>query len=144
MTDLFGRNAAAIQLPLTGDTAILSWSGTVIASATSIMIAAGQSIANKHTLGNLNAVIVPGMPNVSISLGRILFPIDAPSVFALPGWKACNPASLTISFSTCSAGSGLSFLITGAVVASYQLQAEAESTTVMDSLNIQALQIFLA
>lgn len=144
MSDIFGRQAANITAPITADTGVLVWGGTIIASATNLSLAANQPVTLRRTIGNKNAVIIPGMPSCSMQMSRLLIPVDATTLFGLPGWQACFPASITVAFSTCSLGTGISFRLDGATVNSYVISAEAEGTTVLDQVSLSALQLSLA
>jgi hypothetical protein len=144
MADLFGRLASNIQPPITGDLATILWSGTVIGSATNLSISASQPISYRRTLGNKYATIIPGQPQVSLNMSRLVLSVDATSLFSLAGWQACNPASITVSFASCSAGTDYSFRVDGAVVANFGLVTDAESTSVIDQVSITALQLSLA
>lgn len=140
--DVFGRKSQNIQAPITADNGIINWGG-IVTSAVNVSISVSQPITRRRTIGNQEAVIYAGQPAGTISIARLLTD-NATSLFSNPGWNVCQPASITISFASCSAGNGISLRADGCVVSQYSLSGEAEGLTVLDQVGIEFLQLSLA
>lgn len=138
MADLFGFDYHNIATPLTADKATIQWGG-VVTGAIQISVSYAQQINRRRTIGNKDAVIFASMPNGQITIQRLLTN-NASGLYASPGWSACNPGSISVSFGSCKGG-GTSFTAVGCVVSQFQVQAEAESLTVMDNVVIEFLQL---
>jgi len=138
MADLFGFDSHNIATPLTADKATIQWGG-IVTGAIQVQVSYSQQINRRRTIGNKDAVIYASMPNGQITIQRLLTS-DANGLYSAPGWSACNPGSVSVSLGSCQGG-GSSFTATGCVVSQFQVQAEAESLTVMDNVVIEFLQL---
>ena len=141
MADIFGRTEQEIKVPITADKAIINWGG-VVTGALSISISYQQPVTKRRTIGNNAAVIYAGQPSGQIQIQRLLTS-DINSLFSAPGWKGCEPGTLTLSLGAgCNLGGDLNFTAHGCIVTSFSVQAEAEGLTVVDSVSIDFLQLF--
>lgn len=138
MADLFGRENTAIKSPLTADKATINWGG-IITGAVQVTVAYTQQINRRRTIGNKDAIIWATMPSGQVTIQRLLTS-DAAGLFAAPGWNACNPGDITLTLGGC-AGNGPTYSARGCVVTQFQVQAEAESLTVMDNVTVEFLQL---
>lgn len=138
MADLFGFSNQTIKTPLTADKATIQWGG-IVTGAIQVSVSYAQQINRRRTIGNKDAVIFASMPNGQVSMQRLLT-TDSAALFSSPGWSACNPGTITLTLGGCNAG-GPTFTATGCVVSQFQVQAEAESLTVMDNVVIEFLQL---
>jgi len=140
MADVYGFSESQIQQPLTADKAILQWGG-VIAGAVQFSLNYNQQVNRRRTIGNRGAVIWASLPSGQIQIGRMLT-TDAAQLFSAPGWKACNPGTITITLGGgCDGQSGPTFTAKGCVVTTFSLQLEAEGLTVMDNVGIEFLHL---
>jgi hypothetical protein len=142
MADIFGRNAQNLRTPLTADQCLINWGG-IITNAIQVSISYGQPVNKRRTIGNLDAVIFAGMPSGQINITQLMT-TDFSGLFSSPGWQACNPGTLTLTLNGGCAGStggGLTLTATGCIVSNFNVQAEAESLTVIDNVVIDFLQL---
>lgn len=140
MADLFGFGDQNIKTPLTADKATINWGG-IVTGATQVTVAYAQQVQRRRTIGNKDAVIYASMPSGQVSVQRLLT-TDANALFNSPGWRACEPGTITLTLGGgCAGGGGPSFTATGCVVSQFSVTAEAESLTVMDNVTIEFLQL---
>jgi len=138
--DLFGFGDQNIKQPLTADKAIISWGG-IVTGAINISVSYAQQVQRRRTIGNKDAVIYASQPMGQVSMARLLT-TDAGLLFSSPGWQACNPGTISVTFGGgCSGGVGFTVTAIGCVVSQFQIQAEAEGLTVMDNVVIDFLQL---
>lgn len=138
MADLYGYENQSIKTPLTADRATIQWGG-IVTGAIDVTVTYAQQITRKRTIGNKDAIIHGSMPTGQISIRRLLT-ADAGALFGSPGFRACDPGTITVTLGGCT-GNGPSFTATGCVVSQYSVQAEAEGLTVMDNVTIEFLQL---
>lgn len=140
MADLYGFGDQNIKTPLTADKATLDWGG-VITGAVQVSISYAQQVQRRRTIGNKDAAIWATMPTGQVTIARLLT-IDAGQLFNAPGWKACEPGTITLTLGGgCGGGGGFTLTAKGCVVSQFQIQAEAEGLTVMDNVVIEFLQL---
>jgi hypothetical protein len=138
--DLYGFNLANLRTPLTADKATIDWGGPVTA-AIQLSVAYMQQVQRRRTIGNRDAVIWATMPQGQITIARLLT-TDATSLFTAPGWKACEPGTITLNLGGgCDGATAFSLTALHCIVSQFSLQAEAESLTVMDNVVIEFLQL---
>ena len=138
MADLFGHENSAIKAPLTADKATINWGG-IITGAIQVTVAYNQQINRRRTIGNKDAVIWATMPSGQVTIQRLLT-ADSGALFNAPGWNACKPGEITLTLGGCEGG-GPTYTARGCVVTQFQVQAEAESLTVMDNVVVEFLQL---
>jgi hypothetical protein len=138
MADLFGFDYHRIATPLTADRATIQWGG-VVTGAIQVSVSYAQQINRRRTIGNQDAVIYASMPNGQITIQRLLTS-NASGLYNAPGWSACKPGTVSVALGSCNGG-GTGFTASGCVVSQFQVQAEAESLTVMDNVVIEFLQL---
>ena len=140
MADLYGFGDQNIKTPLTADKATINWGG-IVTGAVQIAVSYAQQVQRRRTIGIKDAVIYASMPSGQVTIQRLLT-TDATGLFSSPGWKACEPGTITLTLGGgCAGGGGPSFTATGCVVSQFQVSAEAESLTVMDNVVIEFLQL---
>lgn len=141
MSDVFGKALQNLKTPITADTGIINWGG-IVTGAIQLAVSYSQPINRRRTIGNKDAVIYAGQPMGQINISRLLT-TDATTLFSAPGWNACNPGNISVSFSSnCGGGGGgLNLTAIGCVVTTFNIQAEAEGLTVMDNVVIEFLQL---
>lgn len=147
--DIFKRFPVTTERPITADGCIINWGGTAnFLAATNLSISHAQQVTRRRTLGNIGgstlAVLYASQPQGTLTIGRLMSESSVSNIFSLPGWNACTPATIEVSFVSgsldCSIA-GPTYTLVGCVVESYSLQAEAEGQTVMDNVVIQFLQL---
>jgi len=138
--DLFYRTIVKPEAPITADKCYLQW-GDTVAAATQVTIQFQQQINRRRTVGNKKTVIWGSSPQGQINVQRLLVPGDAQAIFAKEGWDSCTPTTMSVVLAGCEGKAGPVLQATGCVVSSYQVQAEAESLTVMDNIVIDFLQL---
>lgn len=141
MADLFGYENQNIKTPLTADKATITWGG-IVTGAIQVQISYAQQIQRRRTIGNKDAVIYAAMPTGQITIARLMT-TDSSGLFSGPGWKACEPGTITLTLGGgCGGGGGgPTFTAKGCVVSQFSVQAEAEGLTVMDNVVIEFLQL---
>lgn len=138
--DIFGFGDQQIKTPLTADKALISWGG-IVTGAINVSVSYAQQVQRRRTIGNKDAVIYASMPAGQVTMARLLT-TDAGLLFSAPGWQACNPGTISISFGGgCDSAVGFVVTAIGCVVSQFQIQAEAEGLTVMDNVTIDFLQL---
>jgi hypothetical protein len=141
MADLFGFSDQNIKAPLTADKATINWGGGIVTGAIQISVAYAQQVNRRRTIGNKDAVIWAAMPSGQITIQRLLT-TDATELFKSPGWKACEPGTITLTLGGgCDSTGGVTFTARGCIVSQFSVSAEAESLTVMDNVSIEFLQL---
>lgn len=165
MAELFGRKQVVPKKPITADMCSILWladsnsasttdpaadGSGAISSATNISIQYQQQVVRRRTLGAANgspiAVIYPSQPVGSMAIQRLICETNE-DIFQRAGWNICKgTAVLTISFDGATAYEGCNttgsvYIATGATVTGYSISAEAEGLTVVDSIEIQFLQL---
>ena len=154
MADVFGRRMVSPQKPITADMCQIIWpggtDGDIITAATNVNIVYQQAVTRRRTLGSAGgapiAVLYPSQPAGSLTMQRLVSE-KRQQLFNRDGWNICRPpATLTINFvsnanyADCTV-TGDSYILTGAMVSSYSLAAEAESLTVVDNVSVDFLQM---
>jgi hypothetical protein len=160
MADLYGFDNQTIKTPLTADKATITWqgvSGEIITGAVQVSISYAQAINRRRSIGNKDAIIWSAMPSGQITIQRLLT-IDSNGLFSARGWKSCDPGTITLTLgggacdSATQTASGstavgatskaaITYTATGCIVSQFNVQAEAESLTVMDNVVIEFLQL---
>lgn len=162
MAELFGRKQIVPKKPITADMCTIMWLGDgeaepeaaagsgAVASATNVSIQYQQQVVRRRTLGAANgapiAVIYPSQPIGSMAIQRLICETNE-DIFQRAGWNICKgTATLILSFDGATAYEGCNttgsiYTATGATVTGYSLSAEAEGLTVVDSIEIQFLQL---
>jgi hypothetical protein len=140
MADLFGYKDQDIATPITADKCTINWGG-IVTGAVQISINYAQQINRRRTIGNRVAAIWATMPVGQITIARLLT-TNSSELFSSPGWKACEPGTLTFAMAGgCGGGASTTLTATGCIVTQFQVQAEAEGLTVMDNVTIEFLQL---
>lgn len=141
MPDLFQRKVPPSEAPITADHCTLTWDGDVM-GATQVTISFQQQINRRRVIGNKLAAIWGSSPQGQANIQRLLVGADASAIFGKEGWDVCTPTTVIFKAGTSECGGGnFTLKATGCIVASYQIQAEAESLTVMDNVVIEFLQL---
>lgn len=148
MADIFKRKIIDPKKPITADMVLIEWEG-LLAQAVNFSMNYSTSVTRRYTLGTNGkntVVIYPGRPMGAIQISR-LFIDKNENIFEKSGWDVCTGlATLYINldgssaFDNCTADGG-NFVIRGALVTSYGIQAEAEGLTVADNVNIEFMQL---
>jgi hypothetical protein len=121
MADMYNREEATVQAPITADRCEISWEGA-FAAAMQVQISYSQQIQRRITIARL-------LTSASYD------------IFSRPGWDACKPGQLSFKMGECGGGGGSTLTAKNCIVSQYSLSAEAEGLTVVDNIVIEFLTL---
>ncbi len=148
-SDIFGKTLQEVQQPFTADRALLLINDKVVGAALTVSISYGQAITKRRTIGGKQAIIYSGQPEGNIQIQRLVTFQSVPGQESsgLPEygtgiWNICEPADIKFELTGGNCGDQtFSFIATGAIIQQYAITAEAEGTTIADSIVISFLQL---
>jgi hypothetical protein len=151
--DIFGKPQFGITHPITADQIYIQWEGVDgsfddIYQATNVQLQYQQSVSRRYTLSSQQnqAVIIPGRPIGTMTIGRLFVGTQQDIFTTLLGWNVClNPATIHINLSganatDCSTSTG-AFQLAGCYVTAYSFQGNADDLQVVDNITIEFLQL---
>jgi hypothetical protein len=136
MADIYGFSSNVVS-PATADKSTISWGGSV-AGAVQISVSYNQQINKRRSMGNGAAIVWASQPTGQISIQKLVI---GGLVKGLPGFNACNPATISFNAGACAGNFGGSVTATGCVVASYTLTAETDGMSVMENVVIDFVSL---
>lgn len=141
MADLFGRDPVNALNPVTSDQCTLLLDGANLAEAIQVSISYNQSVTRRRAIGGKSAVIYGSQPTGQATIARMLA-TNGSNIFNSAMWTGCGKGTVTFTPKGCGGtGNFGAYNITGAIVSSYSIQAQAEDLTVVDNITIDFLQL---
>lgn len=139
MADMYNRDEATVQAPITADRCEINWENA-FAAAMQVQISYSQQIQRRRTIGNGLAALWATFPVGQITIARLLTSASY-DIFSRPGWDACKPGQISFKMGECGGGGGRTLTAKNCVVSQYSLSAEAEGLTVVDNIVIEFLTL---